>query len=423
MKFFRKKSAPSTKVRSNPSGSDSKSNFYSHHAGEAPLDEYSDFRGVQKTSRTSMHSAGHRRESNNRASSWAIAFLLLRAVFIVLLLVGGFIVLKLVLERMSDPSEKERQQWDVNALRMEKMAGSTAPSDIPSVSKEFVISAALIEQRLKRWEQTGQLFRAAEALTLRGINEEAAQRLEQALRIAPDNLAAQQLLADIYMQLGRYTEAAPLYIRLLDQDGPKPELQMNLLRALHESGQIDAGLILADRILLDQPNNKTVLLIAATGQLRQGNTDAALAMSERILENDAQNTGALETCGKLYFSRSDYAKAISYYLELVRLDSRPDYYQMLARSYAQQDLAEKTVVFLGQAASLFGSSTIAPWLKDPLYDPVRETVEFRSFADRIVGVESRKTIEAMTKRAVEKASPMSDGLELPKQPELLRRKK
>ena len=419
MKFFRKKNDSSTEVRSKTAESDSKPNFYSQHAGDAPLDEYSDFRGPQKTSRTSMHSAARRREVSNRASSWALAFLFLRAGLIILLLVGGFVVLKLVLNRMSGPSEKEMQQWDVNAARMEKGAEPLVTSAGTPVPKDLVVSAALIEQRLKQWEQAGQLFRSAEALARRGINEEAAQRLEQALRTTPDNLAAQQLLADVYMQLGRYAEAAPLYVHLLDQDGLKPELQMNLLQSLQESGQLDAGLVLAEQMLQDQPNNETVLSIAAAGQVQQGNTDAALALFERILENDAQNASALENCGKLYFSRGDYEKAIPYYLELVRLDPKPDYYQMLARAYAQQGQAGKAVVLMGQAASLFGPAAVIPWLRETTFDPVRESVEFRSFADRTVGVETRMAIEAINKRAAEKAAPLlGEKPELPQQPAL-----
>jgi tetratricopeptide (TPR) repeat protein len=124
----------------------------------------------------------------------------------------------------------------------------------------------------------------------------------------------------------------------------------------------------------------------------------------------------LQGCGKIYFDQNDYQNAVPYYLELTKLDPRLDYYQMLARCYAQQNEAGKAVIFMGQAAGLFGGVTISSWFRDPLFDPVRETTEFRSFTDRIIGVESRNAIEAINKReAEEKVEAPEHGL--PKQPD------
>lgn len=401
MKFFRKKTTRPSEPRPSAAAADSAS-FYSQHAGEAPLDEYSDGAGLRHTYRTSRHSPARRRENSNRASSWAIAILLLRAVLIVLLLVGGFIVLKLVLDHAAAPSEKEQQQWETNAAVMEKQAVPGVSSGGAPASRELVITPELIGQRLEQWEQTERHLRSAEALDRRGIDEEAIQRLGQALRSTPDNREAQLLLAGIYMKKGFYAEAVPLCIRLLDQDSRQKELQMTLLNALQASGQTEAGLLLADRILQTQPNNLTVLSIAAAGKLKQGDAETALEMFERMLKNDAKNKAALEGCGKIYFDRGDYQKAAPYYLDLVKVDSKPAHYQTLARCYAQQNEAGRTVVFMGQAASLFGETAVVPWLRDTVFDSIRETVEFRSFADRLVGVETRKAIEAISKRDAEK---------------------
>jgi tetratricopeptide (TPR) repeat protein len=421
MKLFRKKNTQPTQISPRTARSTPADNFYSQHAGEAPLDGHSADSGGRQIHRMSRHSPARlREETSNRVSNKAIAILLFRTVLIVVLLVAGLIALKWGLSFLDKPSEKKQQQWAANAMRMEK---SSAMGELPAgaaVPSAQVVSAALIEQRLERWEQTERHLRSAEALSRRGINDEAAERLGQALRITPDNREAQQMLVDIYMQQGLYAEAVPLCIRLLDQDSRQPILQMNLLRALEASKQSEAGLVLAERLLLDQPNNLIVLSIVATGQLKQGKQEAGLALFERILKNDPKNTEALENCGKVYFAQKDPQKAVPYYLELVRFDPKPSHYQMLARCYAQLNQAGKAVVFLGQAASLFGETTIAPWLRDVGFDSVRETVEFRSFADRVVGVETRKAIEDINRREAEKATSVAPGggLELPKRPEL-----
>ncbi|HPR82710.1 MAG TPA: tetratricopeptide repeat protein [Pontiellaceae bacterium] len=424
MKFFRKKDTPPAGPRPQISSPDS--GFYSQHAGESPLDEYSNGTRGRQTHRTSRHSPARIPETSNRAGSWAIFLLLLRAVLIVVLLVGGFFALKLALDYAAKPSKKELRRREATAALMEKSLPPSSGLVKEQLPEELTISPELIGQRLEQWSQTDRHFRSAEALSRRGIDDEAMQELGQALRASPNNRAAQQLLLNIYMRKGLYAEAVPLCIRLLDQDGWQQNLQMNLLRALQESGQTEACLLLADRILLDQPNNVTVLTAAADGRIAQGDKDAALALFEQILVKDAKNAGALEGCGRIYSERGDYQKAVPYYLELVRIDPKPVYYQTLARCYSQQNQAGKAVIFMGQAASLFGETTVAPWLRDTVFDPVRETVEFRSFADRLVGVETRKAIEAINQREAEKAeTPAPDGgkIESPRQLDLKTLKK
>lgn len=416
MKFFRKKHTGESDSRPQAAKPDPERSFYTTHAGEAPLDEYFDAASFRQTHRTSRHSPSRRRENSNRASRWSVFLLLFRTALILLLLIGGFIVLKLGLSRMEAPSERKQQEWEAKAERMTKGPESafvqTAAVQVPAVSPE------LISQRLEQWEQTGRYLRSAESLSRQGIDEEAIQRLQQALRVSPDSRMAQRMLVDIYMRRGLHAAAVPFCIRLLDQDSDQPELQMKLLQALQASGQTAAGLVLAEKILEDQPNNPAMLSFAAAGQLALGRTDSALALFERMLENDAKNKEALKNCGNIYFERGDYPKAVLHYLELVRLDSRPEHYQMLARCYAQQDEPGKAVIIMGQAASLFGEAAVSPWLSDTQFDPVRESVEFRSFADRIVGIENRKTIEAINKREAEKAPQVPDRIELPKPSDL-----
>ncbi len=417
MKLFRKKKARPDKVRANPVRPET-DNFYSQHAGQAPLDEYSDGRGTRQTHRTSQHSPARRRENSNPASNRAIAMLLLRAVLVIVFLVGGFFILKLVLARIAKPSDKEQQRWKAAAAVMEQSSNPAAISAGTPASQELVVDSALIEQRLGQWDLAAQILRSAEALAMRGVDEDAIQRLGQALRMVPDNQAAQKLLVDIYMRRGRYAEAVPLCLHLLDQNSQQLDLQMSLLKALMASGQNAAGLVLADRMLQNQPNNKDVLSIAAAGQTALGNKEAALALFKRILKNDDKNKDALQCCGKIYFDQKDYQNAVPYYLELTKLDPKPDYYQMLARCYAQQNEAGKAVIFMGQAVGLFGEAAVSSWFRDPLFDPVRETSEFRSFTDHVIGIESRKAIEAISKHEAEQKAEVPGEAEIPKQRDL-----
>jgi tetratricopeptide (TPR) repeat protein len=420
MKFFRWIKNRREKRRPQTAVPDSEQSLYSRYAGEDPLDHYADSAFLRQTRRTSRHSPARRRESNNRASNWTLAALLLRALLIVVLLAGGFLALRLVLNRMAEPSKKDQQQWEDNAALMENRpvtADTPAGASVPQAP--VVMSPEFMGKQLERWDLTERRFRAAEALDRRGIDEEAAERLTQALQTTPDNRAAQSLLLDIYMRSGRYTEAIPLCIRRLDQDSGQWEVQMNLLRALSATGQTGAGLVLADRMLEMQPNNLTVLETAAKDRLAQGSPETAFKLFERILANDGKNAAALAGCAQIYFNQGDYSNAVPYYLELVKVTSKPEYYRSLAQCYSRLNESGKAVIFMGQASSLFGETAISTWLSDPELDPVRETADFRAFADSIVGIETRKAIESINRREAEKATTTEPGgTDLPQQPAL-----
>lgn len=423
MKFFRKKNnRPSEIKTSTASDTGAEHSFYSRHAGETPLEQYSSDPGSWQQRRTSKNSPVRRRETSNRTSNWTLTLLLMKALFVVLLLVAGFIVLKLVLTRLEEPSEKDRQRWEERALLMQKTATESSEFSTP-MHQGQPVDVELIRQKLAQWKQTDQHVRAAEALIRRGIDDEAIRQLNQAVQSSPRNQTAQKLLLDIYMKKGRYADAVPLCICLLDQTGEQPNLLINLLAVLHSSGQTEAAVALADYILTDQPNHQEVLAFAASGKAALGDPDAAASLFKHLLELNEKNKDALIGCGVIYFNRGDYEQAIPYFLELVRMDPEPEYYRTLALCYAQRNEAEKAVIFMGQAYSLFGSTEVSPWLKEPGFDPVRESADFRSFADRLVGAETRKAIEAISRRDAEKASPaLPAKLDLPQQPQRLQLK-
>ncbi len=418
MKFSKRKKASKENVSSSGEVPDSEQNFYEQRAGEQPLNEYTDERG-SAIRRTSIHSPARRRENNNRAGNREILLLFLRAGLIVFLLAAGFFALKLILGKLAEPSEKDQEQWVANAALMEggsaseRLAAEDAPA--PAVTTE------LIGKRLNRWGEAERHMRAAEMRERDGMDEQATERLGQALRSAPDHRSAQKLLMDIYMRSGNYAEAVPLCIRLLDQDSQQRGVKINLLRALQELAQTEACLILADQMLEKEPNNLDVLEVAAFAQRVSGNDEETLALFARILQNDRHHSVALAGSGAIHQERGEWEKAISHYQELLKKDPDIEHYHNLVRCYARMEEAGKAIIFMGQAASLYGESAVAVWLKRDLeaFDSILETVEYRSFADRVVGVEARIAIEDIRRREIEKKAPAGGGgLDLPAQPEL-----
>ena len=383
---------------------ESESNFYDRQPPEAPLAGGSATGGGARTLRTSRHAASRRRENNNRTPNRAMLMLVFRIVLIPILLLAGFLGLKAVVGLLNETTADQISQWEAEVGLMDNLPGTAADVAAEPVGNEDLNEKVLAE-RLTRWKTAERHVRAAEALEHRDIDGEAVSRLELALQFSPDNREATRLLAELYMSSGNYAKVPALCIRLLDQDSTKWDIKLLLLQALQAENKTEICVFLSSQMLLEQPQNMSVMEVAAYANAAQGNTDKAINIYKQILEMDPGSLLALEGSGLIYQWRKEWKKAIPCYLKLLDLDPKPEHYLALARSYAGQDEPSKTVVFLGQAASLYGSAAVSPWLSDPGFDPVRETVDFRSFADRIVGAEQRAKIEAIRRREIQKEIP------------------
>ena len=416
MKVFHKKKTAGKQATPQRAAPDSEQSFYARPAGEEPIDgSASGFSGP--TTRTSRHTPAHPRERCNRTSNRDLFFLLFRAGLIVVLLGGGYLALKIAMDRLAEPSEKEKQHWEATAALMEK--GDSNEVAAPGLGR--ISNEAQIQERLRAWDAAERHMRSAESLYHRGLAREAVERLEKVLRSAPDSYAAQKLLLEICMADERYEEAVSLSLRLLDQDSRQWEIKMDLLKALQRLNRTPACLLLANRMLEKEPDNMRVLEVTAGAQWTAGDLDAALSLFARMLKNEKRHQGALEGAALIHQAREDWANATACYLDLVGIAPQEDYYQALAHCYARQGEAGRAILSMGQAASLFGEPAVSSWLRQDLeqFDPIRETVEYRAFADRLVGIKTRKAIEELRLREVqEEESEMPATVELPTRPDL-----
>ncbi|QHI68872.1 tetratricopeptide repeat protein [Tichowtungia aerotolerans] len=412
--FGKKEKKPRPVGAGKPSSVDSGHGFYERPDSEAPLDEYSGA-SRQQVNRTSRHSPARRRENSNRASQAQMAMLALKIFLIPVLLIIGYVALKLIVGQFEGPTGKDLERWEVNSGVMERgplAEGTLSDGPVDSGDAEF------LKVRLDSLEQAGILLRSAESLEQRDLNEQAVVRLQEALRFAPESLAAQSLLLQLYMQLEKYEEAVPLCIRLLGQDGGNRQVKDYLLTALHKTDRSEASLLLAERMLKDDPENLHVMEVAAYDYAAKGDSDTALQLYDRILKRDPNHLLALEGAGTIYEWRGEWEKALPYYMKLGKLDPQSKRYYALARNYSHQNEAGKAVIFLGQAVSLYGESEVIPWLSDPGFDPVRETIEFRSFADQVAGEKTRQAIEEIRRREVRQETPLAPDLKLPSKTDL-----
>ena len=415
MKFSRKKKTRPERNSSDSHIPESDRNFYEQGGGYTPLDGSSPGGGFQAP--RTVRTAARRRENNTRATDKSLIFLVIKIFLIPLVLLLAYVGLKMLLDRLSEPSEKDMQIWEENSKLMERSV--TGVPDAALVAEEIFVDRDFLERRLDEWGHAEQLLRSAEALSRRGIDADAIERLKQALAFAPNFKDAQQMLLDIYMKTEAYSEAAPICIQLLDQDSDQREIKLSLLKSLLMTEELQAALLLANQILVTEPNSPDALEVVAYVQAVLGNTQEALDVYAHILSYNKDHQLALSGSAYIYQNLGKWTNAIPYYSELIRLEAKPDVYHALAQCYAQLGEGGKATIYMGQAVSLYGEATVSPWLQEKDFDRVRETIEFRSFVDMVVGSERRMAIEEIRRREAEKEkSLLLDRPNLPDKPDL-----
>lgn len=207
-----------------------------------------------------------------------------------------------------------------------------------------------------------------EVLLLLGRPEEAAERLEAAVRLDPRFGSAHHLLGLAYHRLGQSAEAglelargAGSQPRLLPDDlSPRleelavhPTERISRAGRLLASGQPDRAAELLNLVLADHPNNLSALNNLAIAHLRQGELDAARQLLDRALAvNDRKFSTYLNLVS--WAQRSGRAdEALAFAETAVGLGPRiPDTHLTLARVLAVAGRMPEATASLAAAVEL-----------------------------------------------------------------------
>lgn len=99
----------------------------------------------------------------------------------------------------------------------------------------------------------------------------------------PDSLVLESKRAKELMASGRFTEAIPIYEKLVRAVPGNPGLQLNLAMALHLAGQDERAIPLFEAVLKQQPNALPALMLLGASHLRTGNPAKAVPVLERAM--------------------------------------------------------------------------------------------------------------------------------------------
>lgn len=352
--------------------------FYEQKAPQVPLSEASGrYRGSRTV--TSRRSASRRHKRSNRATQQTLLVLSLKIILVPVLLAGGYFGLKAMLTPFMGPSDKDVEEWSRKEVLMAPAVGPIA------LNSDSIIDKDVLQNRLDVWRKGDRCLRSAESLALHDADlDTAIVRLRQCLALVPDNQEAQEQLMRLYIRKDDFEQAIPVCVRLLDQDPRRWDLKLVLLNAFSKTEKLESELMLATDMLEEQPNSIEALTAAAYVQASTGHLQEAVNFYQRILDNKKDHVPALTNKAYIHKQRGEWSQALPHYLTLLKLDPTPDVYHSLAQCYSHLGESATAALYIGQAIALYGEPEVFSWLKEEDFDPVRKSIEFRTFADQSI---------------------------------------
>lgn len=245
-----------------------------------------------------------------------------------------------------------------------------------------------------------------------GRNQEALTHLRKALELEPGNVGVQLALGKVYLEVGRYSDAAALLGKIDVSSLPKsqqPALHQMLALALEKSGDSGRALQQLAQAARSNPSDATIQFQYGSAALRDGDTATAVAALGKAAQLDPNDPNKLNAYAQALVrqGRSStgqtktraYQQASSTAQKLVAAD--PSYDNLMLLSGAQLGAKQ----YDGALSTLQQASRKNPndWL--PLF------YQGQAFTQK----DQFRSAESILKQALDKASPGKDQVTIWKQ--------
>jgi Flp pilus assembly protein TadD len=243
-------------------------------------------------------------------------------------------------------------------------------------------------------------------------NDEALTHLRKALELEPGNIGVQLALGKVYLEAGRFSDAAALLGKIDASSLPEAQqsaLHQMLALALDKSGNTGQALAQLQQAARAKPNDASLQYQYGTAALRDGDLDDAIAALSKAAQLDSsdpakQNAYAQALLRKGRSSTGQaktqaYSKASSAAQKLVSADPSYDNLMLLAGAQLGAKQFDGALSTLDQAAR----KNPKDWL--PLFYQGQAYTQKDQFG----------SAESTLKKALDKASPGKDQVTIWKQ--------
>lgn len=237
-----------------------------------------------------------------------------------------------------------------------------------------------VEKAIARAQEGDALIQEVLPMLDRRLFAEAKRKIDAQLQRTPNRTDLQVVLASVYIQSGRWSEARDLLVEILLAEPEEPSARLMLAQACHEMGRFDEAYRLALWILEKDPANADGLRIASRASLSTGDFMRAIPHIRALIDRDPDDLAARQYMAIAYLRLGQYARAVEKFSELIRKNpGDPQNHYNLAVCHAQQAHAEDTVETLHRALNHVPPATVRGWLAEKDFTPVQQDPILRVF--------------------------------------------
>ncbi len=180
---------------------------------------------------------------------------------------------------------------------------------------------------------------------------------DAALKVDPNNVAAQKGRGDVYLREGQLDRAEAAYTKIARQNDPKSVYGKEGLATLYlQRGEMEKAMSFAEEVEKERPNSGFVNLIRGNVFAVQGKSEVALTeftkATEGKLSSDVQRAEAYNAVGRIRSDRGDFPLAEKMYQEAVVLN--PYSAELLSNRgvlYERQGQPQKALALYQEALS------------------------------------------------------------------------
>ena len=309
----------------------------------------------------------HRRRQRERpGANWSLLLWGALAVVVLLYLgVLGFMI------RHHNKAPATAPSADSTAAKAPPAAPEKKPAEEPATD---------IAARIRNWKAAGDGVDAAVVLQHTGKFDEAAERLEIALKSDDRHVDALSQLANVYLQQRKLKDAELSLLRVLDSDPTRDVAQLMLANVYALQRQPAASLAVALWILETDPYSLEAHTVAAQAYAALDQPAQAIDHWKKVLTVQRDNVQALNSLAIAYTQIGRNKDAIETLKKVLEMDSKnsASYYN-LAVCYARQDQPDAALGILGDAAVKFGNSFVQSWTQASDFEPIRTNAAFQEF--------------------------------------------
>jgi tetratricopeptide (TPR) repeat protein len=174
--------------------------------------------------------------------------------------------------------------------------------------------------------------------------------LRKALELAPKNIDAQFQLGQVLAAKKQHDEAIQVLTAAAQAAPDRPEIGLRLAVVYEEIGRQDDAAAAYERLLQDKTPSVELMARAGRFFVRQGKTDRAGELGERILAVKDTEAAGHFLRGEAKYRRAEYAEARTSFRRAADLEQDPEYLEANGRASEQLELYDEAFEAYSAAA-------------------------------------------------------------------------